>query len=946
MNQTLLLSLVVTIAPLASADQSSFTNSGGSTSGASGILINASAVSSPAGTLSLNCPTTSARVCSGGNFTFASSDGTSAVNAVFTSGSYSETCYGGGKGGGPIKCYFSFTGYFSGAWTVNGAPQAITGITYQSFPAPGTAGTAAGTTAFNSAYSPFYYSDTEAILRSDDLMGTNQISYDGAAIGGLYGAYGLALDAQGRIYVADTYNCRIVRIDDMTGANAVTYGGTCGSGQGQFYDPQGIAVDSNGKIYIMDTGNSRLVRIDDMTGANWVTYGAPGSGVGQFVTFTSVSIDSSNRIYIADTGNLRVVRMDDMTGANWTTLSQSQPVNGVTYRFVSPVAVGFDSAGRIYIADDNTAAAVVRVDDMTGLNWTSITVSAVGTTGLNSISVDSGGTVFTGGGGARIVDGMQGVLTSSGAVGPIGSYYVFGVTRVPLPSPIPSAISFTPPALSISQNVGSASPAQPITVYNFGGSPLSIANVSAGGGGFAQTNTCLGTLAAGSTCTIDVTFTPPAGGAASGALTITDNSGNLGAAQTVALTGTGTAPAASASPTSLNFGAQMLGTSSAARTVVLTDSGTGPLNVAGITVTGPFNQTSNCPSVAAGSSCNISVTFTPAALGAASGTLSINDAVGTQTVALRGNGTGPLSISPTSLEFNPQVAGTSSAPQTVTATNQGSTAISISNIAISAGFVISSNSCGATLGVGSSCSVSVTFAPTASGDDTGALTFTDSAIGSPQSVSLQGTGTASVTASPGSLNFGTVTYGATSSSQTVTFTNLQSVAVNLSSIAASAHFTVASNTCGTSVAAGGKCTVGVKFSPNAAGAFTGTLKFSDDAPNSPQAVNLRGTGGGTPVTLSTGSVSFGTLATGTTSSPHSVTLTNHLNTTLRFSSIVASAGFAISSNTCGTSVAATTACTVAVTFSPTAAGTVTGTLTFNDGAANSPQKVSLTGTGQ
>ena len=68
----------------------------------------------------------------------------------------------------------------------------------------------------------------------------------------------------------------------MNGTNWTSYGGTCGSGRGQFYDPSGIAVDSAGKIYVMDTGNSRVVRIDDMTGANWVSYGSVGSGVGQF----------------------------------------------------------------------------------------------------------------------------------------------------------------------------------------------------------------------------------------------------------------------------------------------------------------------------------------------------------------------------------------------------------------------------------------------------------------------------------------------------------------------------------------------------------------------------------------------------------------------------------------------------------------------------------------
>jgi hypothetical protein len=128
-----------------------------------------------------------------------------------------------------------------------------------------------GVSSYNSAYSPFYYSDTEQILRSDDLLGTNQITYGvgGGGVGQLYGAYGIALDSSRRIYVADTYNCRVVRIDNMSGANWTTYGGTCGSGQGQFSDPQGIAVDATGRIYVMDTNNSRLVRIDDMNGTNW-----------------------------------------------------------------------------------------------------------------------------------------------------------------------------------------------------------------------------------------------------------------------------------------------------------------------------------------------------------------------------------------------------------------------------------------------------------------------------------------------------------------------------------------------------------------------------------------------------------------------------------------------------------------------------------------------------
>jgi sugar lactone lactonase YvrE len=395
-----------------------------------------------------------------------------------------------------------------------------------------------GVSSYNSAYSPFYYSDSEQILRSDDLLGTNQIAYgsQGSGVGQFYGAYGIALDRSNRIYVADTYNCRVVRIDNMSGAHWTTYG-ACGSGQGQFSDPQGIAVDSTGRIYVMDTGNSRLVRIDDMNGINWTVFANVGSGTGQVLTYTSVALDTSGRIYICDTANNQIVRMDDMNGTHWTALTQSQPVNGAIYSFSSPAAVAVDLAGKIYVADNEYyAPAVVRVDDMTGANWTSRYVSPTGSTGLNSISVDAHGAVFTGGGGAKIINEMAGVLTSSGEVAPYGTYYVFGVTPVPLPTPVPSAISLTPPSLTFSQTVGTTSPTQTITITNFGGSPLNFSGITVGAP-FAETNNCPVQLQAGWSCTVSVTFRPVATGASNGTLTVNDDSYNAGKTQRATLNG-------------------------------------------------------------------------------------------------------------------------------------------------------------------------------------------------------------------------------------------------------------------------------------------------------------------------------------------------------------------------------------------------------------------------
>jgi hypothetical protein len=389
----------------------------------------------------------------------------------------------------------------------------------------------------------------------------------------------------------------------------------------------------------MDTNNARLVRVDDMSGTNWTTFGSAGSGVNQFASFNSVTLDSAGRIYVPDTGNRRVVRMDDMTGANWTVLSQSLPVNGAIYSLQSPAAVALDSAGRIYVADNQYyQPAVVRVDDMTGANWTSIYTGSG--SGLNSIGVDSGGSVFTGGGGVKIVDSMAGVLTSSGAVAPYGTYYVFGITPVPLPSPRPSALSLSPAALDFgTQDIGTTSASRPVTITNFGGSPLNFSGISATDG-FVQTSDCATSLVAGAKCTVTVSFAPTAAGPASGTLTLNDDSGNLGTAQSVTLTGTGTLPRSlTVSPASLNFSGYTIG-DNPSQTVTVTNTSSASVGIAGIALNGDpsFSAGNNCASVLSpGATCSVVVTFTPVAYGTFTSTLVVTESSGAQeTVSVTG----------------------------------------------------------------------------------------------------------------------------------------------------------------------------------------------------------------------------------------------------------------------------------------------------------------------
>src|SRR5205807_2151107 len=137
------------------------------------------------------------------------------------------------------------------------------------------------------------------------------------------------------------------------------------------------------------------------------------------------------------------------------------------------------------------------------------------------------------------------------------------------------------------------------------------------------------TLAAGGNCTINVTFTPTASGARTGTLSVADNAG--GSPQIIMLSGNGTAPVVGLAPTSLGFGNQLLATTSAPMTVTLTNTGAAALTIISFAASGDFFPYTtlfrSCPmnpaTLAASGNCTINVTFTPAALGARTGTLSV-----------------------------------------------------------------------------------------------------------------------------------------------------------------------------------------------------------------------------------------------------------------------------------------------------------------------------------
>jgi YD repeat-containing protein len=315
------------------------------------------------------------------------------------------------------------------------------------------------------------------------------------------------------------------------------------------------------------------------------------------------------------------------------------------------------------------------------------------------------------------------------------------------------------------------------------------------------------------------------------------------------------------SPTSLGFGNQVVATTSAAKAVTLKNGQTVVLAITSIAVSGDYAQTNSCgTSLNAGASCTISVTFTPTTTGTRTGTLTITDNASNspQTVPLTGSGVLAAALTPATLSFGSQVVGTTSVAKVATLKNNQTVTLTISSIATSGDYA-QTNNCGTSLGAGLSCTINVTFTPTATGSRTGTLTVTDSATNSPQTTALTGTGLAPVVVSPATLAFGNEVVNTTSAAKVVTLTNNQSVVLNITSIATTGDY-AQTNTCGTSVVAGGNCTISVIFKPTATGSRPGTLTVTDSAGNSPQTVSLAGTGVAAPH-ISSLSITSGTVGT-------------------------------------------------------------------------------------
>lgn len=489
-----------------------------------------------------------------------------------------------------------------------------------------------------------------------------------------------------------------------------------------------------------------------------------------------------------------------------------------------------------------------------------------------------------------------------------------------------------------------------VTVTNAGTIAGNVASPATTSDFQASSNGCSKLLAPGATCTFGLVFKPSALGARVGGFQISTDIGPL--AGTVQGNGTGVFTPV-VSPLSVTFADTKVGTTTASLQVKVTNSGAlvGPLGVPSINGDDFSIAANTCGAVlSAGASCAVDIAFKPMAVGARSGTLSVNAGGTVLSSVLSGNGTATAgfapSLSPSTVVFPGTALGSTSAAVTLMLSNGGSSPGSVGTPVISgADFVMVSNACGATLAAGASCSVTVAFKPATAGARSGSIAVATGNGTLTSQLSGNGAGTFTAAVSPGSLVFGSVVVGSTSGAMALTISNSGAGAGALGAPVLAGDFAVSANTCGSSLAAGASCALLVVFKPTATGARNGSLQMTSDSGTISAA--LSGTGAGSFVSaFAPASLSFPDTRVGSASASLTLTLANSGTTTGAISApVMSNADFAVSATTCGATLGAGASCTMQVAFSPTAVGARAATISISTDGGTVMAAMSGNGTG-
>jgi sugar lactone lactonase YvrE len=450
---------------------------------------------------------------------------------------------------------------------------------------------------------------------------------------GLVHPGGAAVDGAGNLYISDLDRNFVVEVPANGGA--VTVINPMVNGIGLHY-PCGMVIDGAGDLYIADVDNGRVVEVPAGGGAaTAIDPLVSGEKLSYPVT---LALDSAGDLFIADLFANRVVEIAANSGAA-TVIDPS--VNGQSLHF--PYGVAVDAAGDLLIADAINRVVEVPAGGGAATAMTP-TVNGVGLEDPIGMGLDAAGDLFIADSlNNRVVEVERGqpptINFAATAAGTVSSdspqtVEVENVGNAALTFPVPGTGANPAVSTGFTLNESAASACPMVTA------------------GAAQP----GTLAAGATCVLPISFQPAATGTEFGTLTLTDNNLNAAgpayATQTIALSGA--APVATVSATMLAFGSQQVMTTSTPQQVTLTNTGSATLTIMNIAVTGTNSSAFVFPSpcggsLAAGANCTIAGHFTPAGAGPMAATLTISDnAAGSpQVVFLNGVGVYPVTVAVT-----------------------------------------------------------------------------------------------------------------------------------------------------------------------------------------------------------------------------------------------------------------------------------------------------------
>ena len=291
-----------------------------------------------------------------------------------------------------------------------------------------------------------------------------------------------------------------------------------------------------------------------------------------------------------------------------------------------------------------------------------------------------------------------------------------------------------------------------------------------------------------------------------------------------------------------------------------------------------------------------------------------------------------ISLGPASLTFGTQAVAAASAPQTITVTNTGNAPLTVSMVATTGDFNETDNCASVSIAVNSTCTIYVSFLPTATGARSGLLTVYGNVSGGQATAALSGTGgpAAAIVLTPITLAFPATTINATSPAQNIAISNTGGTALGLqASSAIGPDFKITANTCVSRLGAGVGCTVSIAFTPIASGARSGTFSITDDAGTQTASLSGIGTSPATDA-LSPAALTFAAQQLSTASPAQQVTLTNSGDLPLTLIAAQITSGDFTAVNACGNSLNPHSSCSISVAFQPKSVGTITGVLSVSD----------------